>query len=116
MFLILAVLMAVPATSMVYASEIVACKHNAPKVVLRSTVRLYWGNECITLYRSGKLLLTMEDNVAIEGTYSIEDEGNWIYFYVTDRYGESQRIPAKCTIKGGTITKITYNGHTYGSR
>ncbi len=52
------------------------CVEYSPKVVLRSTVRLYWGNECITLYRGGKLLLTMGDNVAVEGTYSIEDEGN----------------------------------------
>lgn len=89
---------------------------SADAIVVRKTVRLYWSNECITLYPNGKCLLTQGDNIACEGTYSIEDEGNWLFIYFVDNGGETHRVACKCRLYGGSVVSLSYNGYQYKTR
>lgn len=57
--------------------------HFARNVVSRGTSRLYWGNECLTLYSSGTCVLTGGDNTRLEGTYQIKD--GWIIFHIGNK-------------------------------
>ncbi len=83
MFLILAVLMAVPATSMVYASEIVACKHDvstyrvqavknpSASVKIRCYLTVTWdGSDCYVIARDHRNFST-----PIRASYSTTYKG-----------------------------------------
>lgn len=81
----------------------------AQNVVSRGTTRLYWSDECLTLYSGGKCVLTKGDNIRIEGTYRISD--GWIILNF-----DGAEVSCKATIKGGYIQNISYNGHVYYKR
>lgn len=79
-------------------------------VVSRSTSRLYWGNECLTLYSNGKCVLTGGDSVRIEGSYEIKD--GWVILYFN---GGS--VSCKATIgRDGSVQSVSYNGNVYRKR
>lgn len=59
--------------------------------------------------------MSMGDSQTVEATYSIEDEGNWIYFYI-DVNGHTERLSARITMRGGTIISLSFNGHVYRQR
>lgn len=110
---VIALLLCAPAISM-SASQFPS--GDEQKVVIRSTVRLYFQNEVITLYPNGNCLLSIGDSQAIEAKYAIRDEGNWIYFYITTNSGNTETVTARCSMRGGTVYRITFNGNVYIAR
>ena len=82
----------------------------AYNTVSRSTTRLYWSNECLTLYNNGNCVLTQGDSVRIEGTYVIKD--GWVILY----FGNGS-VSCKATIgKDGSVSSVSYNGNVYRKR
>lgn len=80
------------------------------KVVSRGTSKLYWSDECLTLYSNGSCVLTQGDSVRIEGTYEIKD--GWLILY----FGEGS-VSCKATIgRDGSVQSISYNGNVYRKR
>lgn len=77
------------------------------RIVSRGTSKLYWNNECLTLYSNGKCVLTQGDSVRIEGTYRYTD--GWV---ILNFYGNE--ISCKATLgSDGRIRSVSYNGHLY---
>ena len=81
----------------------------AQNTVSRGTSKLYWSDECITLYSNGKCVLTKGDNVRIEGTYRLHD--GWIIFNF-----DGNEVSCKATISGGSVQNVSYNGNVYRKR
>ena len=96
-------------SSIATGSNTTTSAYSQDAVLSRGTTRLYWGNECLTLYSNGKCVLTGGDSVRIEGSYEIKD--GWVILYFN---GGS--VSCKATIRNGSVQSVSYNGNVYRKR
>lgn len=87
-------------------SRVSSCSED---VHVRSTVRLYYGEECLTLYTNGSFSLTGGDSFRITGTYTIAD--GWVLLRIN-----GEELPCKAKQNGGYVQNVSYNGHVYWAR
>lgn len=79
------------------------------RVLSRGTTKLYYNDECITLYSNGTCVLTGGDNKRLEGTYELKDERTWIILYF-----ENQPVSCKITVgRDGSVNTLSFNGYVY---